>query len=388
MKAVIGVSDDIDVEVAVQNVIDSCRDQLENQAPQVGILLTSLMGADFSAMQSQVRASFPELDLIGCTTDGEITLTAGFSEDSIALLLLSSDEIRLATGVARDISKNPRSSMMAGFAEASEKLGTDPICAVVLPDGLSTMNISLDESFIAVLGETFPIFGGTAGDHFLLEKTYQFYNGEVLSDAMPILLFGGEIDIAASVFTGPVPFGPSYTIDGVDRNRVSSIDGKTTLAFYEQHLGEFVTEFANFPLAVYPDDSEDFYLRDPVEVNKEDGSILFLGTLPENCTVRLTQVSREDILLSAEKASRKVLSDLGGGRPELVLVFSCTSRKHILGSQADGEFSVLRTDRRRIPIFGFYCYGEISPFSVGLPTRFHSDTFVAAAFRSRISDGK
>ena len=68
----------------------------------------------------------------------------------------------------------------------------------------------------------------------------------------------------------------------------------------------------------------------------------------------------------------------------MILIFSCTSRRHVLGSKTDMEFTLLRSSDRQVPFFGFYCYGEIGPFSVGLLTRFHSDTFASVALRSKM----
>lgn len=85
------------------------------------------------------------------------------------------------------------------------------MCAIVLPDGLTTTSISIDKLLCSIMGESFPVFGGLAADHFHLVQTFQFCGSKVYSDAMPILVFGGDLTLSASVFTGPVgrylPFG-------------------------------------------------------------------------------------------------------------------------------------------------------------------------------------
>ncbi|MDX2445341.1 MAG: FIST C-terminal domain-containing protein, partial [Bacteroidales bacterium] len=235
----------------------------------------------------------------------------------------------------------------------------------------------------SVMGKFFPIFGGAAGDHFDLVQTFQFYGGEVYSDAMPILLLGGDLALSASAFTGPLPFGPFHEIDRFEKNIIHSINGKTAHEFYREEFGEVNGAYTNFPLAVYSENEERYFLRNPLKVDKDTGSMSFIGTFPEKCRVRLSQVLREDIRRSAEDANTKILSDLRDHEAELILIFSCTSRRHVLGSETDKEFSILRSSAKQVPFFGFYCYGEIGPFSVGLPTRFHSDTFVSVALHSR-----
>jgi len=383
LKVAMAVSDDIDVEVAVDNVLSECSNQLAGELPQVGILFTSCMDADFTAMLTRITTYYQNIALIGCTTDGEITSKQGFSEDSVALLLLASDTVNFATSIAQDVSKTPERSIHKAFEECKTKLAGEAVCAIVLPDGLTTTSIPIDSILSSAMGESFPIFGGAAGDHFDLVQTFQFCGSEVYSDAMPILLFGGDLALSASVFTGPLPFGPFHEIDKLEKNIIHSIDGKTAQEFYIEEFGELNDAYTNFPLAVYPENEDLYFLRNPMQVDEDSGSISFIGTFPEKCRVRLSQVLREDILRSAEDANTKILSDLKDQEPELILIFSCTSRRHVLGSETDKEFSILRSSSKHVPFFGFYCYGEIGPFSVGLPTRFHSDAFVSVALSSK-----
>lgn len=383
LHTAIGISDDIDIDFAVQQVLQTCRLELGNNHPDVGILYTSCMDADFEHIAKTVVSAFPDVQLIGCTTDGEITASLGFSEDSIALLLISSDNLSFSSALARDISRDPENSIQTAFTDAREKLGCVPACAIVLPDGLTSIGIGLDTICRKVMGDKFPVFGGIAGDHFLLQTTYQFFGGEVVTDAMPILLIGGELGMVASVFTGPTPFGSYYTIDEFRDNTVSKIDGRSIIDFYRDEYGEHVDMFTNFPLAVYPADGDHYFLRNPILIDVERDTIGFVGNFPENCRIRLTQVLREDILRSAEDANRKLLEGEQGREPELILIFSCTARRHVLGSETSNEVAILRNSNRKIPFFGFYCYGELAPFDIGLPVRFHNETFASVALFSR-----
>ncbi|MGI9536684.1 MAG: FIST signal transduction protein, partial [Desulfocapsaceae bacterium] len=325
--------------------------------------------------------------LIGCTTDGEITAQRGFTEDSSALLLLISDDITFAAAVAENISHNAKNSIAETYRQAKAKLALDPTLALVLPDGLSTMNVPIDAHLRSGIGDSLPIFGGSAGDGFRLSKTFQFQGKEVFTDAMPILLMSGEVSIALDIATGPTPYGDYYQVDKLNGNVIQSIDGVTALEFYERFFGKYIEdrELSFFPLAVYTGDSEDFVLRDPVEVNRKDGSISFVGRFEEPCRVRITQVTREDTLNSAHRGSEQVLSAFESGDPDMLLLFSCTSRRHVLGSRTDEEFKVLKKDGLQVPFFGFYCYGEIGPFANGQPVHFHSDTCVFVALRGSSS---
>jgi hypothetical protein len=247
------------------------------------------------------------------------------------------------------------------------------------------MNLPIEAYLRSEMGESLPIFGGSAGDGFRIVETFQFCGESVLTDAMPLLLLAGDLDVSFNIAIGPVPYGQYYQVDRVEGNVVYTIDGVTALEFYERFYGKYIEdrELSFFPLAAYTGDKKDFVLRDSVEIDREQGSISFIGRFEEPCRVRLTQVTREETLNSGHAGSEKVLSAFGGKSPDLVLLFSCTSRRHVLGSRTDEELSVLQQDSGRVPFFGFYCYGEIGPFTNNGPVHFHSDTCISVALRSK-----
>jgi len=385
IETVFSVSDDFDPMAGVGKVVDDCREQLGSRIPHAGIFFTSCLDVDYSQMLAKIHTAFPDIELIGCTTDGEITQHKGFSEDSSALLILSADHIRFAASVAENISRDSQSSIANGFRQAKDKLADAPTLALVLPDGMSTMSVPIDAILRSVVGESLPIFGGSAGDGFQLKQTFQFQGERVFTDAMPILLLSGALDMAVDIATGPQPHGDFYTVDNTDTNVIYSIDGVTALEFYERFFGPYIEdrELSFFPLAVYTGDSNEFVLRDPVVINRNDGSISFVGRFEQPCRVRITQVTRDETIVSAHRGSEKILAAFPDGKPELVLIFSCTSRKHVLGSRTNEEFTVLQRVGM-VPFFGFYCYGEIGPFTLGQPVYFHSDTCISVALRSSV----
>jgi hypothetical protein len=385
IKTAIGISDDIDLDAAIEEVIGQCLKQLGTCRPQAGILFSSCMDADFPKILNRILRDFPGLQLIGCTSDGEISRETGFIEDSLALLLLSSNTLEFATAVATNISGNAKDSFRTAFQDACKTFRKKPACAFIFPDGLTSIGVALDDVFRYAFGDSFPVFGGSAGDHYLFTGCYQFHNDKVYSDAAPILVIAGDVEIDCAIRTGPIPTGFQYTLGKHEKNVVYEIDGKTAVAFYQEHLGEYRQEFSEFPLAVYENKKTDFYLRDPLHLHQESGSIVFVGTFPEHCTVRLTLVSQNDVLDAAEQANLSILDKKSGSEPELLFIFPCTWVRHILGSKTNDTFTLLRQAPGEIPFFGFYCYGEIAPFALGTPSQFHNDTYVIIALSTRKS---
>lgn len=384
IESVYSVSDNLDPLAGVRSVVSDCKAQLNGRIPSAGLFFTSCMEADYAEMLAEIHGVFPHIELIGCTTDGEITPARGFTEDSSALILLISEDIGFASEIAENISKDAERSVSDAYQQAKAKLGAKPSTALVFPDGMSTMFVPIDAVLRSAIGDSFPIFGGSAGDGFRIVKTYQFKGNEVYSDAMPILLLSGDLSIGLNIATGPRPYGEFYQVEKVSGNVVYSIDGVTALEFYERFFGKFIEdrELSFFPLAVYSGDGEDFVLRDPVEVDRRNGSVSFVGRFEEPCKVRITQVTRDETLSSGHHGTKRILDVFEGDSPELILLFSCTSRRHVLGSRTNEEFKILRQDQQSIPFFGFYCYGEIGPFTNGEAVHFHSDTCISVALKS------
>ncbi|HLE55732.1 MAG TPA: FIST N-terminal domain-containing protein, partial [Rhodothermia bacterium] len=86
MKVGVGHSEDVDSADAIQEVLDACAQQLDGVTPQAGILF-SAFDHDHQALVNGVMDRYPDLELIGATTDGEVSSALGFAENSVALML-------------------------------------------------------------------------------------------------------------------------------------------------------------------------------------------------------------------------------------------------------------------------------------------------------------
>lgn len=118
-------------------------------------------------------------------------------------------------------------------------------------------------------------------DDYTFDKTYQFFQGEVLSDSIPVLLFSGKLLFSHGVACGWTPISQRSRVTKVDGNVVYEIDGQRALDFYQHYLGEerFASNYAIYALAVFEDQNH-FYLRAPNGYDQQSGSVKFLD-IPE-----------------------------------------------------------------------------------------------------------
>ncbi len=373
----LGHSNNPVTDLAVEDIISQCGSSLAGVAPSFGIVFTSRMDADFQIILNRIMRQWPDIQLTGCTTDGEISDVFPCTEDSISLLLIHSHKISFSTGLGENFSRDPRGAVRQALSLAEKNLRGDPVLALVLADGLETFSISLDKVICQVLGHDLPVFGALAGDHYQFRRTFQFCGNKAVSDGFVLILLSGPLSWSMNLCTGWKPIGRTFKVGRYKNNVVWEIDNMPAADFLEKYLGRNQAEYSQFPLAVLSDE-DGFVLRDPVFVNQTDGSVSFVGTFPDNPMVRLTEFSRDNLLQASDKALTLSLAGYPGDNPDLALVFSCTSRRHILGTAAAGEHQVIINQRKNYPatrIFGMYAYGELGPVKESGRTRFHNDTY-------------
>jgi hypothetical protein len=368
---------------AARAAVDAAAARLGHGRPVAGLLFTSFYEGDFAAALDLVRQAFGPLELAGCTSDGEASSDSGFSEKSCALLLFWSQGLEAAAGLATDFSADPEGSLARAVALARARLSGPETLCLVLPDGLSTIGIPLDRLLQKVLGPDLPVFGGTAGDGFLFRRTWQFCGAEAVTDGCAFLLLRGPLVLSHGARCGWKPLGRAFRLTEFQGNEVRRIEDQPALEFLARYLGPDTSEYSQFPLAVFPEDGDGrtFFLRDPVFINEADGSIRFVGNFPERARIRFAEAGRDDIVAAAREALERAVDGLPG-RPELVLFFSCASRRRILGTRAPEELDVLAEKAPGVPWFGFYTYGEIGSLDHPAGACFFNDTFVALALGS------
>jgi hypothetical protein len=377
LKVAIGHSDDVDSADAIEAVLEQCQDSLNGLRAQAGLLFSSI-DQDFQLILDKINETYPGIELIGCSTDGEFSSLLGFVEDSIALTLFHSGECKWKAGVGRDISKDPIGIIQQAAKSTMPQLHQEPKLCIVTPESLTVSGDSILVGLRKQLGKNFPIIGGTAGDQLRVKQTYQFYKDEVLSNAAPFLLFSGPLFVSFGVESGWKPVGKKGKVTRVENNILYQIDEKPATEYYQHYLKIELSEIVpEYPLAVYVGETENYYLRNPVYFNNEDGSISFMGDVPLNATVQITHVERDGIINATETSVAQAQRNYPGSKPALAICFSCAGRKLVLGTRAREEFQILQKNNLNLKVAGFYAYGEIAPLLPDTPSRFHNETFIS-----------
>jgi hypothetical protein len=377
--AVVGHSEELTAETAVDEILQQCRASLDGAVPSAGLLFAAI-DFDHQTLLCEITRAFPGLALIGCTTDGEISSELGFREDSVTLILFVSDTVDITSGVGRGLSGDVAGACRSAVEEAQAKTDKLPRLCIATPEGLTAEGHSVTATLQQAVGHDIPLFGALAGDQWRLKSTRQFYGTEVLTDSIPILLLCGEFPFSYGVATGWRLVGEVGRVSRATGAVVHEIDGKPAIEFFRKYLGAGAKPTAEVPLAILNASDTSEYLRASWGVVDEStGAVTFLATVPEGSRVRVSLADRDEILTGCGESLAIARSNLPPGtQPAAALFFSCAARKILLGTRTQEELRLIReTLGDAVPICGFYGYGEISP-NMGDPTgtKYHNESFV------------
>lgn len=376
LKAVVGHSNDPDTAHAIAEVLAQCTADLEGHIPSAGILFAA---PDFEHQDilDQIYGTFPDLQLIGGTTDGEISSVLQFQQDSLALILFCSDTIEFQAAVGRHISSNPVAIATQTAQQTLERSQQTINLCITTPESLTTSGLLILQGLQQAFGTKIPIVGGTTCDQLRFEQTYQFYNNEVLSDSLPILTLAGSVLVGFGVASGWTPIGKKGVVTEVSGNVLHKINDQPVLDFYREYHGDLRPSL-DYRLAVFEANRDSWYMRTSNGTyDSSTGSITFFADIPAQAEVQAVRSTRDEMIQSVGNSLEQALAFYPGSQPDVALFFSCTGRLNVLGTRAEEEYkSLLPKFAPNLTCAGFYTYGEIAPLRRDGASQFHNETFV------------
>lgn len=383
LRVAIGQSEGIHTQRVIDHVLAQCRAQLRGDRPGAGILLAS-GEFDYAQALRRVAEELPGLALIGGTTRGAMCGPAGYAEDALSLVLFASDTVSMTAGVARDCSGDPARAVRGVLDRARQDLdGPERLC-IALPEVARQDTHEVVAALGRELAEGCGLFGGAMGRTWAgKDSAWQFAGTEVMTDALPLLLFSGPIEYAFTVENSWTPVGERQRVTRAAGREVARIGERTALEFYQHYLGEHTHPAIEFPIAVFDGDSENYYVRVPRGYDADTGAVRYSGPVPEGATVQLTEAVRSHMLERTDRAAHRAAAALASTRPAVALTASCGIRRLILGTQVARESEIVGTNIPDVPVFGMYADGEIAPVAPGRPSVLHQATLVTLVVGER-----
>jgi hypothetical protein len=329
------------------------------------------------ARLSEVAASYPHAELIGCSTSGEIRGTHVCDESIVATAIeFDFTSIRMAETVLTESSD----SRKVGRELAEQLVDQSLVHVLVFSDGLVVNGSELTRGFVDALPEGIRITGGLAGDGTDFRETL-IVSGTQAEPRRVIAmgLYGKRLRVGYGSLGGWDPFGPERLITRAQGNLLFELDGRSALGLYRKYLGEYADDLPAsallFPLSIRTTVDEPSVVRTVLSIDDDEGIMTFAGDLPEGSYARLMKANFERLIDGANDAAVAAYQSTDSTSPDLALLISCVGRKMVLRQRVEEEVESVRTVLGdRTTLSGFYSYGEIAPNAPGGCCELHNQT--------------
>jgi hypothetical protein len=316
----------------------------------------------------ELKKSFPQSHVIGCSTSGEIH--GGIISDgtlSVAALQLGSGSLRTTTASVPDGAQ----SFAAGERIARDLSADDLRGILVLSEGLTVNGTELAQGIDSSVPRGTIVTGGLAGDGSRFSRTWVMDgNGPRQHIVTAVGLYGPSLRIGYGSRGGWDIFGPERTITRSEANVLFELDGRPALELYKTYLGDRASGLPAtallFPLCVTsPKEKTRTLVRTVLSIDEEKQSMTFAGDVPQGWKGQLMRANFDRLIDGASSAASMV-DVQANGSPTLAIAISCVGRRLVLGDRTEEEVeATLDALPEGCQLIGFYSYGELSPLGQG-----------------------
>jgi hypothetical protein len=316
---------------------------------------------DLPALAEEINRLFAGIQVIGCTTAGEIG-AAGYRQHSLSGASFSRHAGVAVTGhldCLQSFSARQGQAFVSSLLQQLEARAPDAdpenTFAFMLIDGLSVREEPVVSSLQTALGRI-SLFGGSAGDDQNYERTWVFHDGSFRSDSVVLLLLSTHLPFRTFKTQHFVRNSERMVVTEADAARriIKEINGLPAADEYARVIGCTVEEldadhFAARPVVVFVDGND--YVRSIQKCNP-DGSLTFFCAIEEGLVLRVA--NGEDLLANLEDTFSKLQREIGP--PELVFGCDCILRN--LEATQYGLKGRVQEILQKYNTIGFSTYGE------------------------------
>ena len=338
--------------------LQDCVEQVREESRRLsmsGMLVSVFMDTAKKAMlddiQKSILAVFPEAQLIGSVSNGEI-MNGHLMDQGVVVnfTLFKESVVRVFAYDFRDKNSNTAGRELLSVLQADKEA-----VAVELISAGFHLDINPFFKQLSAARRKIRFFGGLADDGSLGKNGMVFtQNAQLRNGVVAAVFSGSNLHVQATSSFGWKPLGRTMTVTRMDGDFcLQELDGRPPLEVFERYLGirnteRFLLEALTFPF--YFERHGTILARHPRRC-REDGSMMFGADLRVGEKLRLAYGDPGDIIDNAMALQEKMASF----KPEAIFVVSCVARWMLLGSDTEKELAI---SKHLAPSTGFYAYGE------------------------------
>lgn len=337
--------------------LHALRAQGGRQGFSLVLLFVSARG-NLPAIAAEAGAIFPDAQVAGCTTAGEIAST-GYEDGQIVALGFRAEDFLCRIAVVEDLRNLAATAITEDLMRQRSDLARArpdwPFeFAAVLTDGLSRREDQLMSALRFGLG-TMPIFGGSAGDGLDFRRTTVFAHGRVRENAAVLALIRTRCPVRVFMFDHFQPTDVKMVVTSADPERrlVRELNAEPAAVEYARLVGLDPSQLSPFVFAAHPvvvSVSGRHHVR-AIQQVQPNGDLSFYSAIDEGLVLSVARST--DIVAHLDRA----LADLAAReRPQAIVAFDCILRRlEVEQSQNSRAVSRLLSAHN---VAGFNTYGE------------------------------
>ena len=349
------------------------------------VIVFSGFGLDPNASYQAVREVVGEAPIIGGTSTGEFSSVIEAPQtDSVAVMTLQSSYISVGVGVGGNLGAEPEACAQEAIANAYQALKPNPAVMalttiamdskgasdvsrikpyvnIVLPDGSKAREEAFLRGLIRETGSVAQIVGGSPGNDFKADKTYQFGNG-VFEDSAVIATLSSGLKMGTSMGHPYFPSNKGAVVTRSSDRVVHELDGRPAADVIREIIGSQELDadvFAKNPFGIKSSDVfGEYTIKSAAEVHA-DGSVSFLAEIPEGAYLRYMQSERGYAIASFKSTLEKAIIDAGSPKKiGAIIIFNCILR-HLLKCRLEiNDLEIIHEVAGEVPMIGFNTFGE------------------------------
>ncbi|MBI2174053.1 MAG: hypothetical protein HYU33_02515 [Candidatus Omnitrophica bacterium] len=232
----IGWSVRADALRAGKEAASSAMERLGVTPPKLALAFSSIHLHQESLLEG-IHSVIGKTPLLGGSSAGVILPTGPVSHGCVVILLACST-LSCSVGAGEGVKDRQREcGQQAAFGALRDFPGNQRSCYLMFADGLAPGYSDVVRGICEVLGTSFLVVGGMAGDDMRFSKTYQYCKQRVLHNAVVGALLGGPICIGIGNAHGFAPISKPHRVTKAAGPIVYELDGQPAATVYEDYLG-------------------------------------------------------------------------------------------------------------------------------------------------------
>ncbi len=318
---------------------------------------------DSDALAEEMNRLFRGVQVIGCTTAGEIG-PAGYRDFSLSGVSFSSTDFTAVAGCLEHLQafETAQGHALVDSLQREldnrlfpQDLAKSNCVALQLIDGLSRREEIVSRVLQSALGRT-PLVGGSAADSLSMKKSRVYFNGRFLDDSSVLILLASRVPctVFRTHHLEPMPERMVVTEADPAHRAVLEVNGHPAAMELSRVLGQSLENTDSWHMLdrtfIVLINGES-YVRTLNAINP-DHSLTFFCAIEKGTVLRIAHGT--GLLPKLEQ----VFADLSAkvGPPQCVLGFDCSHRKmELIRSPEREKIADLMRDNRTV---GFCTYGE------------------------------